>query len=44
MPIPLFLNRVGTFRVEVEAVDHNNKDRKIKMTFPVKVVDPTAVK
>ena len=43
LPIPLFLTRVGDFRVELEATDNVAK-KTVKMSFPLKVVDPSSVK
>ena len=43
VPITFLLTRVGEFRVEIEAIDHVAK-KTIKLRFPVKVVDPSAVK
>jgi hypothetical protein len=42
--IPLYLSRVGTFRVEVEAIDNVSKKSAGKLSFPLKVVDPSTVK
>jgi hypothetical protein len=41
--VPLFLSRVGNFRVEVEAIDNVSK-KSSKFSFPLKVVDPSTVK
>ncbi len=41
--IALTLTRTGTFRVQVEAIDRVSK-KTAKLSFPLKVVDPSAVK
>ena len=44
VPIGLFLSRVGQYTVEIEAIDNVNKGKTTKFSFPLKVVDPSAVK